>query len=306
MRIKIIFFYFFVILLNSLFSNALVSIYKYDGKYGLIDSDFNIVEQNKFSSFIQSGDFLILKSSSFFYVYNKFGEVEMSFKAVTVKPVMLNIILVSDFEKSYYVDLLKKQVVEDNLVLSEGMKIISNDLNDFEIRDSVGNVIKDNLLECGNEFSEGFLPVKDFTTKTGFIDKSGNFVFECPIYGKHAEDDPKIHPIYDFEFSGGLVCVPQSSNSFAIYDKTGKKIKTINGMKLEHNKFTNNYILVSVCYETPKKFAFLNSKGENSFGEFFKEATSFVNGYAMIVKDEKDALINVTGKTFFCAEFFND
>lgn len=309
MRIKFLYPLVFLLSVSPLIPESL-SLYKYNEKYGLINEERKIREENKFTSFIESDDYLICclrNVSPQFHAYNKNGNKEIDFDAIAVKLVTENIILISDFHDSYYYDLKKKEkIADDALYAGEIQVVFAYDTKDFEIRNPDGSVMKKNLRECGYRFSEGLMPIKDTDGKTGFINEKGNFVFECPIYGFHSIYDPKIHPLYDFEFSNGIVCVPESESSFALYTKDGRKLKTVRNSRTEQRKFTSGYMLISTVDKAQKQYAFLNYKGENAFNQFFSAAERFINEYAMVVVDGKDAVINTKGDVFFCADFVSE
>lgn len=308
MRIKFLYPLVFLLSVSPLVPESL-SLYKYNKRYGLINEERKMREENKFTSFIETDDYLVCCLRNVppqFHVYNKNGNKEIDFDAIAVKAVAENIIFASDFHDSYYYDLLKKErIANDALYAGEIQVIFSYDTKDFEIRNPDRSVMKKNLRECGYRFSEGLMPIKDSDGKTGFINESGEFVFECPIYGSHAIDDPKIHPLYDFEFSNGIVCVPESESSFALYTKDGRKMKSVRNSRTEQRKFTSGYMLISTADKVQRQYAFLNYKGENAFNRYFSEAKRFINEYAMVVVDGKDAVINTKGEVFFCADFVN-
>lgn len=310
MRIKFLYPLVFLLSVSPLVPQSL-SLYKYNEKYGLINEECEIIEEQKFTSFIETKDYLICGARSLsprFYVYNKNGQKETGFDASFVKTVEKNIIYIDNiFDSSYWYDLEKKERIEyEDLYAGEIQVIFSYDTKDFEIRNPGGSVLKKNLRDCGYRFSEGLMPIKDSDGKTGFINESGEFVFECPIYGSHAIDDPKIHPLYDFEFSNGIVCVPESESSFALYTKDGRKMKSVRNSRTEQRKFTSGYMLISTADKSQRQYAFLNYKGENAFNQFFSAAERFINEYAMVVVDGKDAVINTKGDVFFCADFVSE
>lgn len=111
MRIKFLYPLVFLLSVSPLIPESL-SLYKYNEKYGLINEERKIREENKFTSFIESDDYLICclrNVSPQFHAYNKNGNKEIDFDAIAVKLVTENIILISDFHDSYYYDLKKKR-----------------------------------------------------------------------------------------------------------------------------------------------------------------------------------------------------
>ena len=118
MRIKLLYPFVFLLSVSPLIPESL-SLYKYNEKYGLINEERKIREENKFTSFIESDDYLICclrNVSPQFHAYNKNGNKEIDFDAIAVKLVTENIILISDFHDSYYYDLKKKEKSLPNVI----------------------------------------------------------------------------------------------------------------------------------------------------------------------------------------------
>ena len=65
------------------------------------------------------------------------------------------------------------------------------------------------------------------------------------------------------------------------------------------------FSVMKTADKSQRQYAFLNYKGENPFNRYFSEAKRFINEYAMVVVDGKDAVINTKGDVFFCADFVN-
>lgn len=157
------------------------------------------------------------------------------------------------------------------------------------IVNSKGKVILKDLIDCGYNSSQGLMPVLT-KTKSGFVNKNGDFVFECPIFLEASGGGSC--PGLSCNFSEGYAYVPYDRFEGAIYTLKGKVVKS----KLPYctnSVYSDGWICV---YNQNGKYNFLSYQGDKISAEYFDYAESFVNGYAVISIDGIEALIDKNGK----------
>ena len=75
--------------------------------------------------------------------------------------------------------------------------------------------------------------------------------------------------------------------------------------KLAGNTFSEGKICVYKKTPNGNVYLFLDKKG-NQFSKYtFEKATSFCNGYAMVILEGKDALLDSAGKIIYVSDILN-
>lgn len=160
------------------------------------------------------------------------------------------------------------------------------------IINSNGKVIAKDLIDCAFNFTQGLMPVIT-NSKSGFINNNGDFVFLCPIF--YEKSSGGYCPSLNCNFSEGYAFVPTERFSGTIYNLNGDIIK--NQLPyLSDYVYTDGWICV---YDKNEKYNFLSHCGNKISDSDFDYAEQFVNGYAIIKINGKDAIIDTKGNIFY-------
>ena len=160
-----------------------------------------------------------------------------------------------------------------------------------------GEEILDNVYDCGRTASEGLLAVET-NKESGYINNKGEFVFHCKFEPNNHEFFP---PGINYPFSEGVAAVQVSPGVFTIFDKKGNIVlneKTALDMK----PCTNGFIM----YQTfDDKYGFLKKNGRSAFKCEFDYAEPFYNGFAIIIYNGEDAILDKSGNVFLSKDLVN-
>ena len=179
-----------------------------------------------------------------------------------------------------------------------GLAVVLKDDWKKAIIDEKGNLVIDNIINCGWQFKEGVLPVVT-EKKSGFINNKGDFVFECSFYDELKNQNVGGNPTLWFVFSEGIAYVQISENSGILLNKKFKIIKDDMPYKVESRQgFSEGVLPVSLN----GKVGYINSKGELVIPLIFDFAEDFYNGYACVIYQGKDALLDKKGNIYFCED----
>ena len=213
----------------------------------------------------------------------------------------------------YYARDLKTKVFENKqwdttYTFSDNRAVTRTFDGKWEIIDEAGNTIKFLDGQIGEKYSQGLIPFIDSENsyKSGFFDTNGNIAFWCPIF---LDDDkwmsPRVRPQITCSFKEDVACVPVSENEWCVYDKAGKILFQTKEYKLAANTFSEGKICVYKKTPNGNIYLFLDKKG-NQFSKYtFEKATSFYNGYAMVILEGKDALLDSSGKIIYVSDILN-
>lgn len=207
----------------------------------------------------------------------------------------------------YYYDInQQKKIFADKdflhvLPMVDGVAVVVDKNFEKKIINDKGEIIFEEVINCARNFTEGLLAVK-CKNKSGFINKTGKMIFECSIY-PDGSDSPKGTPNLNCAFSEGLVYVPTQKDSWSLFNKRGKIIKD----NLKYYPSGNIYSegMLQVYDKGKNKYGYLNAKGDIEIPFVFDKATSFNNGYANVIYDGKEALIDLKGNLFFSEDLIN-
>lgn len=170
----------------------------------------------------------------------------------------------------------------------------------LKIIDDNFNVILSNIHACAETFSEGVLPVVLEDGKSGFVNYDGEFVINCDLkvnyrMNGNKEDSPVINAV----FRENRAIIETSTNTKKIIDENGKNIDFPNNYHLEADYFSNGRLPVSTTIDGCKKFGFIDINGNLVIPFDFTYAEAFVNNYAVVRYDYKDAVIDAEGRIFY-------
>lgn len=294
------------------------------GKFKDLNYDFSVIDFNGNKLFSKETKFNGVKNISseqlFFESLNKNEDniiyIPSKDKIIPIKEKLYNIYSVTNSCESqnfiaagkFYYDIeQQKKIFEDKefihvMPMLDSVAIVVDKNFKKKIIKKNGEIIFDDVINSGRYFAEGLLAVKG-KNKSGFIDKSGKYVFECSIF-PDGSDSPKGTPNLNCSFSEGLVYVQTKIDTWTLFSKDGKVIKENLQYYPTGNVYSDGYLLVYDKEEN--KLGFLNKKGEVEIPFILDEASSFVNGYANIIYDGKDALIDLEGNLFLCEDLLNN
>lgn len=259
---------------------------------------------------------ILFKSTNKPNVINNFIFIPSENKKIVLSEKLLNVYSVLfTFEKSdyiaagnFYYDIKsqKKILTDKNFIhvmpMIDGVAIVVDKGFKKKLIDKNGNIIYEDIINSARNFTEGLLPIK-CKDKSGFIDKTGKFIFECPIY-PDGKDSPKGIPNLNCCFSEDLAYVPVEKDSWILFDKQGNVIKD----DLDYYPSGNIYSegMLQVYDKEKNKYGFLNSKGDIEIPCVLDKATSFKNGYSQIVYNQKEGLLDLNGNLYFSSDILEN
>lgn len=218
-----------------------------------------------------------------------------------------NLILVNFMEGNSrygYINFEGKRVFQDlvlrrpSYAFSEGRAIVTlNDWN-YGIIDNQGNILRSgDLYRIGQRYVEGLVPVQKNDKITGYLNKEGDFAFQLPIV---IGDVPEAT---DFNNGLALIMVQQAPCFWRIIDNHGNYISE--NIIIDHaNEFSDGMSLVYKKDEKTGKiqYGYINTKGEFIVDVILDSGGKFKNGYAQIVFQGRDGILNVKGEVFWSDE----
>lgn len=172
-----------------------------------------------------------------------------------------------------------------------------NDWNQVLI-DIEGNVVVKDVFDCASEFSEGFMSIST-KNDSGYINNKGEYIIHCSF-------EPNFHefwpPGINYPFKEG-VAVPQVDYKvYKMYDNKGKEI--MSETKLNYCSYCNDGLILCQKEENGE-FGYLNKKGKQEINFIFDSASDFYNGYAQVVYQGKDAVIDKKGNLYYSEDIIN-
>ena len=186
----------------------------------------------------------------------------------------------------------------------------------FTIINEDGEKVVDGIWDASMYYSEGVLPVfldngeKDGipVIVSGVINETGELIFECNFYWDNSGG--KIHPRINYMFKDG-VCVAKLYEKDDIYlwniiDKKGNFIKLPENFEPlidYYPTFKEGYLALKS--KDKEKYIFINKNAEQVFGVTFDYADDFVNGYATVVYNGEDAVLDIQGNVYLCKDLLN-
>lgn len=146
------------------------------------------------------------------------------------------------------------------------------------------------INDCDQRYSEGMLAAIMESGESGFIDYNGVMKIPRTFYfldGKFAVT----------EFSNGFACVKSSEygQKWDIIDTKGNTVADFLSVDIP-TKFCDNFSLTTIMLNNKKKWGFINVNGSLLADRYFDNADEFLNGWAPVITDGKDALINTSGE----------
>jgi len=182
----------------------------------------------------------------------------------------------------------------------EGRAVITEVNRGLQIIDVNGKFYdKLNLFRAGSYFSEGLLPADTKERVTGYINREGEFAFIVPIVAEYYDDN--WSPLYATSFKGGYALIQTSLEPpvWRVINNVGEYVSD----ELVIDQAFAFADGLSCIRTIDRKYGYINTKGETVIEPVFDDANSFVRGYARIVYQGRDGLINTEGEIFWSDEF---
>lgn len=213
----------------------------------------------------------------------------------------------SDIRSSYINN--KGETLFDNMLFNraysfnQGVATVLTDDWLFAILDIKGNIIYGDYRRLGKVFSEGLSPAQTMDLRTGYIDTNGQFVFEIPLVVSNEmgyENTP-------FENGRAIINCLGDEQYFIIIDNEGNylsdKIRADNsygfneGMSVIHKySYANDEHI----------YGYVNTQGEIVYNYQFSKAKDFYNGYARVILQGKEAIIDKVGNIYYSSDLIKE
>jgi len=221
------------------------------------------------------------------------------------------IILVTFFnnDERAFIDSSGKRILPDlkmtmiTKTFREGRAVITDDNWDIHIIDINGKSYGDlSFFRTGRYFSEGLLPAETKDRVTGYIYREGEFAFNVPIVARIRDDD--WSPLLATDFKGGYALIQTSLEPpvWRVINNRGEYVSDELSI-FEAYAFADGLSCIRTTGTIDSKYGYINIKGETVIAPVFDDANSFVRGYARIVYQGRDGLINTEGEIFWSDEF---
>lgn len=169
----------------------------------------------------------------------------------------------------------------------------------LHIIDMMGNILDSlDFYRLGQYFSEGLLPAQTRDGLTGYLNKNGDFAFTVPIM----VDNPDyiMASLMATDFKGGYALIQTQENP-SIW-------RVINS----EGQYVSDELLISYAYSfcdglglvrvNEDKYGYINTDGDFVINPMFEKADSFNSGYARIIYQGRDGILNTEGQLFWSDE----
>ena len=184
----------------------------------------------------------------------------------------------------------------------EGRAVITDVNRGLQVIDINGKFYdKLSFFRTGRYFSEGLLPAETKDRVTGYINREGEFAFNVPIVAEYYDDD--WSPLFATDFKDGYALIQTSLEPpvWRVINNMGEYVS--DELSIFHaSAFADGLSCVRTTGTIDSKYGYINTKGETVIAPVFESASSFVRGYARIVYQGRDGLINTGGEIFWSDE----
>ena len=178
--------------------------------------------------------------------------------------------------------------------------IIEGEDRKIKILNINGNVYSSlNFYRTNWYFHEGLLAAQTIDRRTGYINRNGEFAFLVPIIAY--EPDHEDSPLNATDFVNGyaLIQTVKKPSVWRVINNSGRYVYDELSI-LMAEAFVDG---LSCAQTNDRKYGYLNTSGEFVIKPVFDQADSFHRGYARIIYQGRDGLINNDGKIFWSDEF---
>ncbi len=209
---------------------------------------------------------------------------------------ILNIETLSRYECRKYEDLVRQPFYwEDDMTVV--IRVV--DGPSLSVVDRNENVLVSNIKQAGSNYHEGVLPVIFNNGRSGYINKKGKIVIKTFLYEDSRWETGKIDSILNYNFSEGVAFFQKAKDEWCIIDKKGKVKELPENIIFTTRLFING---LTVIEDKNHRYGYMNKKLEIQIPCIFDKAKSFINDYAAVVYNGKDAIIDSKGNIFYCKD----
>lgn len=194
-------------------------------------------------------------------------------------------------KKSYFSDLGFQKVFP----FVDGIAVVLKENWEKAVIDEKGNLILDHIVNCGWQFRNGLLPVitKDWS---GFIDRTGSVIYKCPMVDEYKSENVGVNPTLRCSFSEGYSYIHTAEKKWMLINNKFEIIK----QGLPYFISTRgDFVEGMLPVHLDSKYGYLNTKGELCIPLVFNRAEDFLNGYACVVYNGEDGVIDKNGNLLF-------
>ncbi len=185
----------------------------------------------------------------------------------------------------------------------EGYAVVMVDDWLSAIMDNNGNLVAQDFMRLGRFFSEGLCPAMTKEGKTGYVNTNGQFVFEIPL----DTSDLNMRKSTPFENGRAIINCLEDEDYWIVIDNNGNyqssEIRADDcygfneGMALLHKySYTND----------EHTYGYVNSQGEIIYDYQFSKADDFYNGYARVIIQGRDAIIDKVGNIYYSSDLMKN
>ena len=183
----------------------------------------------------------------------------------------------------------------------DGVAIVLKDNWQKALIDENGNLIVDDIINCGWQFKNGLLPVitKEYS---GFINLKGELVYKCPIVDEYKNENVGANPTLSCSFSDGYAYVHTKKDKWMLINKKFEIIKNdLPYFVNTRGDFSEEMLPVYL----DSKCGYLNTKGELCIPLIFDEAEDFYNGYACVIYKGENGIVDKKGNLYLVKDILN-
>lgn len=209
-----------------------------------------------------------------------------------------------DDRDGYYIN-NKGETLYENIPIIGGYSfndgvatVMTEDLH-FAILDIKGNILDTNFRRLGKFFSESLCPAQTLDGQTGYVDIKGQFVFKIPL----VVSDEMGYENTPFENGRAIINFLNDEKYWIVIDNKGNfisdKIRADDcygfkeGMAVIHKYLSAN---------DEDIFGYVNNQGKIVYDYQFSKADDFYNGYARVILQGKEGIIDRGGNIHFSSD----
>ena len=300
-----------LILGNSCILSENYSLFMKDGLYGLITKDRKIVMKPEYDSISVNSNSIICTKKRDIEIYNSSLELLYSDSWVNLSFYTENEIVITDSmsAKKQLLNVVTGEITEfhgnENYYIEEGYRdgiglVWEKNKDEFlySIVDRNGNVLLTDIEQAHSVYSNGMLAVIMKDGKSGFVNTNGKFVLETSFYIDPDDFGPRKRPIIWYTFNENYALVKTKEMNWVQFDKKGNRKTLPDSIEPVDPYYENGLVLIRD--KKTKKYGYMNPNFKIVIPCKFDAARKFLGKYAVVVYEDKDAIIDKKGNVTFC------
>jgi hypothetical protein len=176
---------------------------------------------------------------------------------------------------------------------------ITDENGDMLIIDLEGKVLGNNVFRrLGAYFSENLLPAQTKDGLTGYVNKDGSFAFNIPFISENDDYDLSLLLATEFHEGYALIQTNRLPSLWRIINSQGHYVSDELSIL-----YAYSFVDGLSCVKTNGgMYGYINRKGEMVINPVFEEADSFQNGFARIIYQGRNGLLNTKGYIYWSDE----